>query len=35
MHLSNVFTELFLNHLRDIFGVTSVAAEKNAYDCHE
>ena len=35
MDIGNVFTKLFLNHFCDIFGITGVAAEKDASDSHE
>ena len=35
MNIGNVFTKLFLNHFCDVFGITGVAAEKDASDCHE
>ena len=34
-HFSNIFTKLFLNHFCDIFSIAGIAAEENAYDCHE
>ena len=35
MNVSDIFTKLFLNHFCDIFGVSGIATEEDANDCHE
>src|SRR5471030_1196238 len=35
MHLSNIFTQLFLDHFCDVFGVTCIGSKEDSYYGHK
>ncbi len=35
MDFCNICTQLFLDHFCNVFGIAGIAAEEDAYECHE